>query len=252
MPRPAKPHYTDIARHLTEGIACGHFAVGSVLPTELELVGHYRTSRHTIRAALAELQSAGLVSRRKNVGTRVETATPRAMFRPSLASIDDLVQFGTQHRRQLRSIRLVNVTRAQAADLGCANGQRWLRISSLRVPAAEVAGQVSGAPIGWTDVYVDPAYADIGAAVRDAPDVLVSDLLQRRHGLRIAEIHQEVRALAVDDVAIAKALGLDIGAPALKVLRRYLDGAGKAFEVSVSVHPAERFAISMRLQQTSG
>nr|WP_246282548.1 hypothetical protein [Paraburkholderia caffeinitolerans] len=46
-----------------------------------------------------ELQRLGLVSRRKNAGTRVESMRPRNDFRPSLASIDDVVQFGTEHLR---------------------------------------------------------------------------------------------------------------------------------------------------------
>ena len=70
-----KPRFSDIARHLKEGITSGHYPVGTLLPTELELRDHYKTSRHTVRAALQELQQLGLVSRRKNVGTRVESAT---------------------------------------------------------------------------------------------------------------------------------------------------------------------------------
>jgi DNA-binding transcriptional regulator YhcF (GntR family) len=94
-----RPHFADIARDLTEGIASGHYPVGSYLRTELELRDHYQTSRHTVRAALHELQQLGFVSRRKNAGTRVESAQPRNDFRPSLASVDDLVQFGSEHLR---------------------------------------------------------------------------------------------------------------------------------------------------------
>jgi len=40
------------------------------------------------------------------------------------------------------------------------------------------------------------------------------------------------------------------GAAVLKIVRRYLDAEGLAFEVSVSVHPADRFSVSMRLQRS--
>src|SRR4030095_9337748 len=92
-----KPHFADIARDLTESIQSGRFPVGSLLPTELELRDRYGTSRHTVRAALRELEQRGLVSRRKNVGTRVKSGQPTRNFRPSLASVDDLVQFGATH-----------------------------------------------------------------------------------------------------------------------------------------------------------
>src|SRR5215510_7007380 len=86
----SKLHFTDIARDLTDGIQSGRFPVGSFLPTELELRDRYGTSRHTVRAALHELAQLGLVSRRKNVGTRVESSQPTKTFRPSLDSVNDL------------------------------------------------------------------------------------------------------------------------------------------------------------------
>jgi DNA-binding GntR family transcriptional regulator len=241
-----KANFTNIARHLTQAIASGHFEVGALLPTELELCRHYDTSRHTVRAALAELQRAGLVSRRKNVGTRVVSSRPRAGFRPSLASVDDLVQFGAEHLRVVQSIEPVTAAGELARELGCADGTPWLRFSTLRR-----VGDDDGAPIGWSDVYVDPAYADLADVVRASPDVLISTLIEERHGRHIAEIHQDVRACAVDDATMARVLRLAVGAPALKIVRRYFDAAGEMFEVSVSVHPADRFSVSMRLQRSA-
>jgi GntR family transcriptional regulator len=247
MPLPPKPHYTDIARHLSESIAAGHFPVGTLLPTELELCAQHHTSRHTVRAALAELQQAGLVSRRKNVGTRVESAKPKNTFRPTLASVDDLVQFGAAHLRQVQSVEEVAVAAAVAQDLGCPPGTRWLRISSLRLLSG--GRKDNAGPLGWTDVYVDPGYPDIGDLARATPDALVSSLIEARYGRQIAEIHQDVRAVQISDAAIAQALQVDTGATALKIVRRYLDAQGLVFEVSVTVHPAERFSVSMRLQR---
>ena len=245
MPSPSKPHHSDISRHLTDAITSGHFAIGALLPTEHELCDHYKTSRHTVRAALAELQRLGLVSRRKNVGTRVEATRPRDVFRPSLASVDDLVQFGTEHLRQVQSIEEVAVATAVAKDLRCAPGARWLRISSLRLDGNGASG-----PIGWTDVYVDPAYSEVGDLVRESPDTLVSSLIAERYGQQIAEIHQDVRADTVKDASMAKALRVEQGSAALKIVRRYTDADGQTFEVSVSVHPADRFSVSMRLQRS--
>lgn len=240
-----KPNFSHIARHLTEAITSGHFAIGALLPTELELCKHYGTSRHTIRAALAELQQLGLVSRKKNVGTRVIAAQPRAGFRPSLASVDDLVQFGAEHLRTVQHIGETVAQGALAQELGCQEGTQWLRISSLRW-----VGEAQTSPIGWTDVYIDPEYQEIGDLVRATPDVLISALIEARYGRQIAEIHQDIRAFSVEDEAMAKALGLAMGAPALKIVRRYLDKDGELFEASVSVHPADRFSVSMRLQRS--
>lgn len=243
-PAAQKANFTNIARHLTDAITSGHFAVGSLLPTELELCKHYGTSRHTVRAALAELQELGLVSRRKNVGTRVVSAKPRASFRPSLASVDDLVQFGAEHVRVVQSIEPSTVTGRLAKELGCAEGASWLRISSLRM-----VGDESAMPIGWTDVYVDPAYAELAEVVKASPDTLISSLIEERYDRHIAEIQQDIRAFTIEDAAMAKVLKLEAGTPALKIVRRYFDDQGEMFEVSVSVHPADRFSVSMRLRR---
>lgn len=246
-PLPAtKPRHADVARDLMDGIASGRFPVGSLLPTELALCGHYSASRHTVRVALAELAQRGLVSRRKNVGTRVESATQATAFRPSLASVEDLVQFGAAHMRTVRETKQVVAGVALARELGCAPGARWLRVTSLRLGDGE-----DRAPIGWTDVFVDAAYADIEAAVRASPATLISELIEQRHGKRIQKIRQDIVAVATPATR-ARALQVEAGSPALKVTRRYLDGDDKAFEVSITLHPADRFPVSMLLERSKG
>ena len=122
-------------------------------------------------------------------------------------------------------------------------GRRWLRISSLRLN-----GDDDAAPVGWTDVYLDEAYAALREVIEESPDTLISTLIETRFGRRIAEIHQDIKGVIVPD-ALVKRLNVPEGSPGLRVTRRYLDGAGACFEASVSTHPADRFTISMRLQR---
>jgi DNA-binding GntR family transcriptional regulator len=49
---------------------------------------------------------------------------------------------------------------------------------------------------------------------------------------------------------MAERLRVDKGTAALEIVRRYLDSSGETFEVSISVHPAERFSVSMRLRRS--
>jgi GntR family transcriptional regulator len=239
-----KPHFADIARTLTEGITSGRYPLGSVLPTELELCAQYATSRHTIRAALNELQQLGLVSRRKNVGTRVESTAPTNDFRPSIASVDDLVQFGSQHLRLVQSTEEILASGRLAKTLKCSDGARWLRVSSLRID-----GDRESPPVGWTDVYIDPAYTEVAEAARAQPDTLISSLIEARYGRCIAEIQQDVHAALISQEMAGKVESRE-GSAALEIVRRYLDSTGETFEVSISVHPAERFSVSMRLKRS--
>ncbi|HEX2013060.1 MAG TPA: GntR family transcriptional regulator [Roseateles sp.] len=235
--------HSELARELAEGIASGRFPVGSLLPTELELCERHGASRYTVRMALAELQEMGLISRRKNVGTRVEAATPSAGFTQALASVEDLAQFGSEHVRTVRKVEDVVVDLALAKEMGCAGGTRWLRISSLRMD-----GGRPSRPMGWTDVYVDEKYREVGEMVRSAPDTLISSLIETRFGRRIARITQDIQAMAVPKV-LAEELMVEVGSPALRIVRHYLDAADEVFEISVTVHPAERFTFSMQLRR---
>jgi GntR family transcriptional regulator len=239
-----KPLFAKIAQELTEGIAAHRYPVGSVLPGELELCEIYNTSRHTVRAALNELQQLGLVSRKKNAGTRVESETPKNDFRSSLGSLEDLVQFGTTNVRVVQSVGQIVVKGELAKTLGSVSGTPWLRISSLRVDSQ------TEEPVGWTDVYIDPQYEDIVETARESPDVLISTLLERRYGRRVAEIRQVVRAILIAE-PLASELKVQPGDAGLEIVRQYFDAAGSICEASVTVHPANRFAVAMRLQRSA-
>ena len=236
--------HTDLAQEIAQGITSGRYPVGSLLPTEFELCEQHDATRYTVRMALGELQEQGLISRKKNVGTRVEASRPTTGFVQALSSVEDLAQFGATHVRVVRSVEEVVVDLALAKELGCDGGTRWLRISSLRMD-----GDKRKRPVGWTDVYVDASYTDIGDAVRKAPDTLISSLIETRYGRRIARIRQDIDAMAVPK-SLADELKVEAGSPALKVVRRYLDAADDAFEISVSVHPAGRFTVSMDLNRS--
>lgn len=235
---------TDLAKELAQAITSGRYPVGALLPTEFELCDQYAASRYTVRQALAELQEQGLISRKKNVGSRVEAVRPTAGFVQSLSSVEDLAAFGATNIRTVHSTQEVVVDLELAKVLGCAGGSRWVRISSLRYDSGN-----RKRPVGWLDVYIDPAYADVAEAARTSPNTLVSSLIESRHGRRIARIQQVVDAAAVPE-AMAQALQADAGSPALKIVRRYLDAANEAFEISLSIYPAGRLSLSTELKRS--
>jgi len=90
------------------------------------------------------------------------------------------------------------------------------------------------------------AYSDLRDVVRASPDALISNLIETRYGRRVAEIRQDVQAVLVP-AKLASELQVDAGTPALKIVRHYVDPAGQAFEISVTIHPANRFTFSIRL-----
>ena len=241
--------YASVARRLAEGISNGKYPVGTVLPTEFQLAERFGVSRATVRSALRELQQLGLVSRRRNTGTRVEAARPTwesSGYTHSLRTVEDVLQYAEETQRRIQEIADEISDDALAAQLDCRPGRRWLRVSSIRVGAEKPAAT----PICWTDVFVDAAYAElVRASVADHRGAIAS-LIEERTGRGVAEILQTIRAAGVPPRA-AERLQAEPHSHALEITRRYRDARGESFVISRSIHPMGRFAYSLAMRRQS-
>ena len=131
--RPAlRPRYQRVADDLTKRIGRGRYPVGGNLPTEMELCQHYGISRHTVREALRQLREAGLISRRRRVGTEVVARTPRPSYRQPTNTIGDLLQYAEQTQLSVLEAKEITCDAALAELLACREGTRWLRVNTLR------------------------------------------------------------------------------------------------------------------------
>ena len=235
-----------VARSLVQGIASGQHPVGSMLPNEFDLADRFGVSRATVRSALQSLQHAGMISRRRNAGTRVEAVLPvngPQSYNQTLSTIEDVVQYDAQTRRKVCEVVDETADEALAARLGGAPGQRWLRVSSLRLSRGRGAP-----PLCWTDVYVVAAFAEeVRRRVRAFPG-LISTLIEEASGCRTAEIRQSIRAGGIP-ARLADRLEAAPGAHALDIERRYLDAKGGLIILTRSIHPADRFSYETRLSR---
>ncbi|MGB6104888.1 MAG: GntR family transcriptional regulator [Pusillimonas sp.] len=231
--------YTEIAAVLARRIAEERYPIGSFMPTEKELTQEFNASRHTVRAALRQLQDARLVSRRRGSGTMVEAKTSNSGFGQSLSSLEDLVLLAASSPRQLMAVKEVVADLEMAQLLNIGPGTRWIRFTSTRA-------SVQNEPIVLTDVYVDAQYGAIKKIVQQSPDRLISELIEEYYGLRIVSVKQDITACALPPAA-AKALKTAPNAPGLFIARQYRDAAQALVVVSSSYHPAGKYKFSTML-----
>ena len=239
--RAAQPRYQRVADDLTKRIGSGKYPVGGYLPTEMELCRHYGISRHTVREALRQLRDAGLISRRRRIGTEVVARMPKATYRQPTNSIGDLLQYAEETQLSILETKPVVCDAALAELLECREGAKWLRVNSLRAVPGDAR------PVCMTTAYLDLRLPNLEENLEHLSGP-ISAMLEKVYGIQIARIEQSIQAVRLGKRQ-AKLLRAVDGGPALRAIRRYYDPNGRLVELSNAIHPGERFTYVTSLER---
>ncbi|WP_405948339.1 GntR family transcriptional regulator [Streptomyces prunicolor] len=108
------PMYKQLADRLAEAIAEGEYEPGSVLPSETQLMERYSVSRPTVRSAIAELRSMGLVESQHGKGSFVRAhGLPAAVIERTITRSGKSFALGWP----AEEVELPAVTRGEAAGI---------------------------------------------------------------------------------------------------------------------------------------
>ena len=233
--------YWDIAEDLRRDIAAGRYPVGERLPTEEQLVEAFETSRHAVREALALLTEEGLIVRRPRAGSVVVGQVPAAHFTQRVASVQELINYPANTERRVLGTGYVQADRDLAPLLQCAPGTSWFCLETIRFAA--------GSPLALchTHVYVRPEYAGL-VRHRNHSSIMFAEQIADLYGVHAETTEFQIAASVVSAPA-ATILKVPPGSTALTTIRRYADADGRVFEVSVAVHPAQRYTFNFVLKR---
>jgi DNA-binding GntR family transcriptional regulator len=243
LPQAGRPgtRYSTLARLLTEEIEAGRYKVGENIPTEAELQQRFDVSRHTVREALRDLKARGLILARAGVGTVVRARTAAdTSFMHGAGTLDEVIQFGEATRMRMLDHGALIADERLARQVAAKPGQELHRVSLLRYRPKETV------PAGRVDIYLRPEHADVIRLIESAR-VPVLRLVERRHGVRIAEVVQKIVAANLG-AADARALKSRPGKPALHVTRHYFDAQDRLVMATVGLYPSERFSHNTRFR----
>jgi len=137
--------------------------------------------------------------------------------------------------------RRVTADASLAEQLGTRVGKIWMHVEGVRRTANKKG------PTSWTDIYVDKAFSGVLKDIA-VPKTAIYTLIERKYGETVVEIQQDIEA-AVVPKEHAAALGAKANSPALLITRRYFGSGGRLMEVTLNLHPADRFMYSMRLKK---
>jgi len=231
-PDSGQPLYVQLAHALSERIESGAYPVGELLPTEAELGVTYNVSRYTVRQAIQHLRQQGLVSARKGVGTRVEARGQTTRYLHAIPSLTELLQFAHETRLDLIDHETLKARGPLVEQLGCRPGKAWVRVAGIRYGADD------DLPICHSEVLFDAAYSSIAEDVSSLRTALWS-LIEQRFGETVIEVDQRIEATLLDAEM----------APALKFTRRYYVTGRRLVELSIHLHPADRFSYWMTINR---
>ena len=243
--RRTQPLYLQVAERLAADITAGLFPVNSFMPPEAELCKKFNASRFTVREAVKQLQSLGLVATQQGTGTKVLTQQPiGGRFVYSFDSVNEL-------RHSARLTRLVDIAgeeifadRATADLMRCKVRQPLLRISATRV-LAKPKGR-PGMPVALAEVLLPAEYSAILAEL-PSYNRTICDLLEERYGVQAARIEQLVEPCTVT-APEARKLGVALGTLGLRFHRTYVNPKGVGFEHATSLQAGDEARMSMTIR----
>ena len=129
------PKYLQISHWLRELIRNGRYQSGEKLPSEVELSKICQVHRNTLRQAISDLVSQGILRKEKGFGTFV-TASGPVSVKHSLKQIssfkDDLAELGIREKTVLLKTEVVESPPLVAERLFLGPGSRVVMIRRLR------------------------------------------------------------------------------------------------------------------------
>lgn len=240
--RPAA--YRTLAAQLRDSIRNGEYADGRQLPTEGQLSASFSVSRQTVRRAMQDLVSEGIIYRVAGRGTYPVAEEDR--YVNHFGSVEELMALSLDTECQVVSPlqRKVDVETASR-----------LRLRSDEVFTVALVRLHADIPFCYTSVYLPPR---IGQLLTDVDElssprrsrVTVIGLIDARRGGSIAAAEQSISAAGAPSLA-ARHLGREAGEPLLRIDRLYFDDSDDPVELAVSYFDPEHYSYRVKLRRRS-
>ncbi|MCB1485841.1 MAG: GntR family transcriptional regulator [Bauldia sp.] len=246
------PLYDRVADRIREQISNGAIAPNSRIPSERILAETFGVSRVTVRQALKELESAGLVE--VVAGARWARSS---IVDPDYTTSEDSIEEGAaglvsfSHLAQSNGLKataevLTNETRASTLDeadlLGIAPGAPIVDLVRLRY--------LDSIPT-LIDFSLLPEGLAPGIGKHDFSQTSLYQTLAERYGLNAARADCIMEARGATEEAAAH-LGLAPGAPVLVIVQKTFSDTGRIIQWCRSVYRGDRYRFRAILDGLQG
>lgn len=213
----------------------GKLRVGDKLPPEADYAVELGVSRSTLRLAYTELERLGVLERKKRAGTTVIADSPKSRFNMKTTGLHELLSLGRDTELVLTGTQTVHTEDIPHLHGYQSETDHWLEITGTRtLPGEDV-------PFNSTQIYVPARYAAI-EHVLDQGSPSVFRIIEERFDIVVGRVSQTAKAIRCP-AKTAKIIGLDVDAPALRVVAQLYDSTATLMEISVATFDPEKFQL---------
>jgi GntR family transcriptional regulator len=232
------PLYQQIYQLLRIKILGGHWSSDRPLPTEAELMEQYQVSRATVRQALDELASDGLIYRKQGKGTFVSPPTVEQGLVRIVSFTEDMQQRGFEPGTKLVSAGLMPTTETLAQQLQIAIGEPLARIERLRL--------ADGEPMSVEVSFLVHRYCP-GILTQDYTAYSLRRMLEEQFGIRITSARQTIQAISATK-ELATLLAIEEGDALLYIERLSFSEFDVPVEYLRLYHRGDRYTLHAELR----
>lgn len=233
------PRYKQLHRDLKSEILIGSYKIGSLLPSESQLCKQYSLTRMTVRQALSELVSDGLISKKTGKGSIV-VANRKSIGLLSFKGFTEVVD----HSDSIESAQTINLAKPiltewenpffypltnEEISKGCIKFNRLRMIDQL--------------PVMLEYTYFTNELSEF--LENKLIDDSLFQTLHLKHQIEVIKVEQDISAAGADGL-ISSLLKIKEGLPILHIHRKYQTTKSGFYLYSSLYCNTEKYSIGNR------
>ena len=232
------PLYHQIKQNLRELIENGVLLEGQLLPSERDLGEYYGVNRLTVRQAITELVSEGMLRRQRGVGTFVADPKLTQMMARVTGFSERVREVGRKPSSRMISLELVPASTMVARSLNQEPDAPFYKLVRLRC--------VDDEPVMLETVFLPQArFPDLKRV--DFSEESLYQVLAQKFNCRIVEADETLEPVIMTDYEV-EMLEAEPGTPGLLIETVAYDQNGIAVEFGKSVVRGDKSRFYFRLK----
>ncbi|SDJ26351.1 GntR family transcriptional regulator [Salimicrobium halophilum] len=234
------PIYHQLKKIIIQQIEKGEWKVNELIPSERELTDHLAISRMTVRHAINDLVSEGVLYRKRGKGTYVARPKINQGLTKLSSFTEDMEKRGLKPRSKVLHIEEIEADKEVAEKLNLKEGDRVVEVFRLRLADEQ--------PMALERSFL-PADKVSSLKSLSLENKSLYKELQEKYHLNLASATQTIEISYPVNPSDARYLEIDLDTPVLLIERRTYSEDDTPLEYVQSFYRADRYKFSIEMDK---